>query len=606
MNKIMKRICGLGLSAVLLFSALPVSAAYKAGVYEGSAEGFKSTIKVSVEVEDGLIKTIEVVESDDTAAFWNRAYPEVANRIIEAQSTDVDVVSGATYSSNGIINAVKDALANAEETDPDPSVDKIELQIIIIRASVLVEDNYTAESWAVFAEALNNASTVLTDDTATQETVDAAVSALQSAMDALVSAGTPVIPDKAELKELIDYVESLDSSVFTYTTWSALTNPLNTAKTVYANEEATEEEIASALSSLQTAVTGLIVYVPGDKHASTLDELKALAPDMKDGETLYIDNDIDAVSSATINTYADFTIDGQGHTLDGNKEHGFVYVRGGELTIKNTIFKDAVQYGRGGSPIAGAAVYARRGSAVMENCAIIGNESRQGAVWVGSGQNLSVTNCTFVDNIASNAGSGIYVANGATTSLANNIIVGGNTADVYVGDTATLTDNGYNRIGTYSGAAELDSTTVVDEALNDYTSWMTAEGILIGAMNHPAINVIPADNAYLPATDLNGVARPQGDLGDIGCYEAEEVALTSMKFTDGSLIVVSKKNPVQLNITATPSNSTQQNYTWESKNSAVATVDENGVVTPLKTGTTVIVATSSNGLVCQTVLRVTN
>ncbi|MGL6200917.1 MAG: FMN-binding protein [Lachnospiraceae bacterium] len=85
------------------------------GVYRGTGTGYAGSITVAVEIKDKTIVSIEVlsVEADD-AAFVNRA-KGVIDKIIEAQSLDVDVVSGATYSSNGIISAVKNALTG--ETD---------------------------------------------------------------------------------------------------------------------------------------------------------------------------------------------------------------------------------------------------------------------------------------------------------------------------------------------------------------------------------------------------------------------------------------------------------------------------------------------------------
>lgn len=84
------------------------------GTYEGTGMGFKGEVKVSVEIKDKQIVAINILSSSDDEAFFSRA-KGVIDKIIQAQSLDVDVVSGATYSSNGIINAVKNALTG--ETD---------------------------------------------------------------------------------------------------------------------------------------------------------------------------------------------------------------------------------------------------------------------------------------------------------------------------------------------------------------------------------------------------------------------------------------------------------------------------------------------------------
>ncbi|MGN0333717.1 MAG: FMN-binding protein [Lachnospiraceae bacterium] len=84
----------------------------KDGVYEGAAEGYKDTIKVSVTVENGEVTDIEILEENDTPEFFERA-KKIVDDIISKQSLKVDAVSGATYSSVGIINAVNSALESA-------------------------------------------------------------------------------------------------------------------------------------------------------------------------------------------------------------------------------------------------------------------------------------------------------------------------------------------------------------------------------------------------------------------------------------------------------------------------------------------------------------
>ena len=79
------------------------------GSYEGSGTGFAGTITVSVDIKDYMISAINILNASDDAAFFNRA-KGVINQIIAEQTLDVDVVSGATYSSKGIISAVKNAL----------------------------------------------------------------------------------------------------------------------------------------------------------------------------------------------------------------------------------------------------------------------------------------------------------------------------------------------------------------------------------------------------------------------------------------------------------------------------------------------------------------
>lgn len=84
---------------------------YKDGEYTGSGPGYHGPVKVSVKIEGGKIRDISILENTDDAEYFDRA-KSLINDILNKQSTDVSVVSGATYSSNGIIGAVNSALAS--------------------------------------------------------------------------------------------------------------------------------------------------------------------------------------------------------------------------------------------------------------------------------------------------------------------------------------------------------------------------------------------------------------------------------------------------------------------------------------------------------------
>ena len=80
------------------------------GVYTGRGEGFRGEVQVQVTVENGLISDIIVLSDQDDAQYFSRAVSGTVAAILERQSTDVPTVSGATFSSNGILEAVADAL----------------------------------------------------------------------------------------------------------------------------------------------------------------------------------------------------------------------------------------------------------------------------------------------------------------------------------------------------------------------------------------------------------------------------------------------------------------------------------------------------------------
>ena len=100
----------------------------KDGKYEGSGVGFKSTIKVEVEIKGGKIESIKVIENGDDHDYFEKAKALIQS-IISTQSTKVDSISGATRSSDGIKSAVNDALKKAVNPSVNPTSDDLKNQL---------------------------------------------------------------------------------------------------------------------------------------------------------------------------------------------------------------------------------------------------------------------------------------------------------------------------------------------------------------------------------------------------------------------------------------------------------------------------------------------
>ena len=95
-------------------SKVSESGTWKDGTYTGSGKGFGETISVKVTVKNGKISAIDVTSaSGETASYFSKA-KGIIPKMISGQTTNVDAASGATYSSNGIITAVRNALSKAE------------------------------------------------------------------------------------------------------------------------------------------------------------------------------------------------------------------------------------------------------------------------------------------------------------------------------------------------------------------------------------------------------------------------------------------------------------------------------------------------------------
>ena len=165
---------------------------YDEGIYYGTAEGYHGDIKVAVVIQDHTIKAILVTEKQDDADFFNRAM-EVLKNMMKQQNTDVDIVSGATYSSNGLIGAVKNALeeakkiTNGEKTDQP--LDTADLEKALVEANTLQEQEYTESTWAVLQIRNQDAKDALTTAT-DQLTIDQALQNLKLAVRALVKKET--------------------------------------------------------------------------------------------------------------------------------------------------------------------------------------------------------------------------------------------------------------------------------------------------------------------------------------------------------------------------------------------------------------------------------
>lgn len=162
---------------------------YKEGIYYGTAEGYSGDVSVAVVIQEKTIKAILITESSDDEAFFNRAM-DVVKKVIRTQKTDdVDTVSGATYSSKGLLNAIKNALKQAEKVTNGESIDEkpdlTDLKELIERAEKLEEDKYTETSWAVLQTRLADAKDALEETK--QTAVDKAVEKLKKAIAQLES-----------------------------------------------------------------------------------------------------------------------------------------------------------------------------------------------------------------------------------------------------------------------------------------------------------------------------------------------------------------------------------------------------------------------------------
>lgn len=200
---------------------------YVDGIYYGTAEGYKGNIKVAVVIQDKTLKAILVTEKQDDEPFITNAM-DVLKNMMKKQSADVDTVSGATYSSKGLIGAVKAAFEEARKTTAGEN---------------------TGDSNSGNNNSSNNSdnSNIAGDE------------------------------DKAVLSKLVQSQASLDGTQYTQLSWYLLQIRLEDANEVLSSAEATKKDVSRAQEKLQAAINALQkndtstnVYEDGTYDVSTL------------------------------------------------------------------------------------------------------------------------------------------------------------------------------------------------------------------------------------------------------------------------------------------------------------------------------------------------
>lgn len=135
-------------AATLVVEEFTAPSIYLDGIYTAEAMGFEGQITVQVTVAEDKITNITILSAEDEEEYLSRA-KQVIPAILEGQSPNVDIVSGATYSSTGILNAVKLALAKAavapaEETAPSEAAEPGETPVTAPTVEVVQPEEKSA------------------------------------------------------------------------------------------------------------------------------------------------------------------------------------------------------------------------------------------------------------------------------------------------------------------------------------------------------------------------------------------------------------------------------------------------------------------------------
>lgn len=231
-----------------------VDAAYEAlleMVHYLGFTGNSESLKVLVDVVKGLNEKLYTPES------WNV--------LKEALAKAEDVLADKNALQEELDTA-KAELQKAMDNLVEVSVDKSDLQELVNEAKKYEDklDEYTKATADIFTDALNHAKEILAKEDATEEEVKAAHTALQNAIF-----GLRLIPSKDKLDELIKEAEQTDFTMYTAESANAVKSALRQAKAVFADENATEKEIAKAEEDLKAAMDGLKLVSNDGNSAGT-------------------------------------------------------------------------------------------------------------------------------------------------------------------------------------------------------------------------------------------------------------------------------------------------------------------------------------------------
>jgi hypothetical protein len=200
-----------------------------------------------------------LVEDDYTTTSW----AAFATALAEAQS-----ISAAEDAKQETVNNAADALQDAMESLVKRA-DNSNLVAAINSIKELDESRYQPDSWAALAQALAEAEKVAANRDATADEIEAAYTNLEAAYKALA-----LRADMTAIDDMISKVEAMDANAHTAKSWKLVADALEAAKTVAANENATQEAVDAAARTLQAAAAALV-------KAGDATELNALVEETK-------------------------------------------------------------------------------------------------------------------------------------------------------------------------------------------------------------------------------------------------------------------------------------------------------------------------------------
>ena len=216
-----------------------LNAAIEALVKRGDVKELSELVKAYEEE-----KLNEGVYTTSTWSVYQTAFDAAKAIIKDNSNSDQEKVDAAKTA----LEAAKEALEERGNTDS--------LKELVTVCEELKEEDFTADTWKVFENALDAAKAIVADNSDSNQTqVDAAKEALQKAKDDLKEAEKPV--NRSKLEEAYNKYKDLKNDGYTENSWKTFKNALDAAKAVLEYEDATAEQVDAALAQLEKAVSGL-------------------------------------------------------------------------------------------------------------------------------------------------------------------------------------------------------------------------------------------------------------------------------------------------------------------------------------------------------------
>lgn len=197
-----------------------------------------------------LTIAVEVAEKI-TEEELSKVVPAVAQEFKAALAEAKEILADP-YTSQEIINNSFDRMSSAIHKLSFIKGDKAALQELVNKIEALNKEDYLVASWDILEPVYQEAKVILANENAMEKEVSEMYTELVNAFLEL-----RLKPNKNILEELINKAEGLNKDEYTDATWKDLENKLNNAKAVFANEEATQEEVTASENSLKNAIENL-------------------------------------------------------------------------------------------------------------------------------------------------------------------------------------------------------------------------------------------------------------------------------------------------------------------------------------------------------------